>query len=426
MTRRLFRASVFHTPRNPFREASALEVHSDGGLLVEDAKILACGDFAALTKAYPTANIHDWRGSLLLPGFVDTHVHFPQVRIIGALGEPLLDWLKHTALPEEARMADVTYARLIAREFLRALARHGTTTALVFGAHFVPAMEAFLEEACASGLRIASGLVLSDRNLLPQLHIAPDAAYKESKALIDRHHEKCLLTYAVTPRFALSCSDAMLDVCRALMAEAPSVLFQTHLNENAEEIQAVAQAFPAALDYLAVYEKFGLVGTRSVLAHNVHPTDSELQRLAAGGATVAHCPSSNASLGSGLFAMTRHVCAGVRFALGSDVGAGTGFGMLKEGLQAYLMQRLCPDGYGLTPAHLLYLATRAGAEALGADAGDLAPGRSADFVRIQAPEGSVLEAVRKNAESAERLLAAIFTLAGAESIASTWVAGRQV
>lgn len=426
MTRRLFRASVFHTPRNPFREASALEVYSDGGLLVEDAKILACGGFAEVSRTYPTAEVQDWRGSCLLPGFVDTHVHFPQVRILGALGEPLLDWLKHTALPEEARMADVTYARLIAREFLRALARHGTTTALVFGAHFVPAMEAFFEEACASGLRIASGLVLSDRNLLPALHATPDAAYKESKALIDRHHAKCLLTYAVTPRFALSCSDAMLDVCGALMAETPSLLFQTHLNENAEEIQAVAQAFPAALDYLAVYETFGLVGIRSVLAHNVHPTDSELQRLAAGRATVAHCPASNASLGSGLFDMTRHVSAGVRFALGSDVGAGTGFGMLKEGLQAYLMQRLCPNGYGLTPAHLLYLATRAGAEALGADAGDFAPGRSADFVRIQAPEGSVLEAVRKNAESAERLLAAIFTLAGAESIVSTWVAGRQV
>ena len=426
MTRRLFRASVFHAPRNPFRESHALEVYSDGGLLVEDAHILACGDFATLAKANPSAEIHDWRGSFLLPGFVDTHVHFPQIRIIGALGEPLLDWLKHTALPEEARMADATYARLIAREFLRALARHGTTTALVFGAHFEPAMQTFFEEAGASGLRIASGLIIADCNLLPQLHITPDAAYKQSNALIQRYHAKGLLSYAVTPRFALSSSEAMLEVCGSLMAETPGLLFQTHLNENQEEVQAVAKNFPAAIDYLAVYEKFGLVGMRSVLAHNVHATDSELQRLAAGGATVAHCPASNASLGSGLFPMTRHVSAGVRFALGSDVGAGTGFGMLKEGLQAYLMQRLCPNGYELTPAHLLYLSTGAGAEALGANAGNFAPGRSADFVRIQAPEGSVLEAVRKNAESAERMLAAIFTLAGAESIVSTWVAGCQV
>lgn len=426
MTRRLYRATVFATPRNPFREARALEAFADGALLVNDGQVQACGEFSAIANANPNAEIHDWRGSFLLPGFVDTHVHFPQVRIIGALGEPLLDWLKHSALPEEARMADASYARLIAREFLSALARHGTTTALVFGAHFVPAMEAFFEEAGSSGLRIASGLVLSDRNLLPVLHTSPDAAYEQSETLISRHHAKGLLTYAVTPRFALSSSDAMLEVCRSIMAETPGLLFQTHLNENQQEVMAVAREFPWASDYLAVYEKFGLVGERSVLAHNVHASNSELQRLAASGATVAHCPVSNASLGSGLFAMTRHVSAGVRIALGTDVGAGTGFDMLKEGLQAYLMQRLCPDGYGLTPAHLLYLATRAGAEALGANAGDFAPGRSADFVRIQAPEGSVLQAVQKNAESPERMLAAIFTLGGAESILSTWVAGRQV
>ena len=426
MKKQLFRATLYHTVRNPFREGGALESYADGGLLIEGGHVVACGEFIPLARQHPTAEMHDWRGSFLLPGFVDTHIHFPQVRVIGALGESLLDWLRHSALPEEARMADAVYARTIAKEFLHSLARHGTTSALVFGAHFVPAMEAFFEEAGTSGLRIAGGLVVSDRNLLPELLVTPDVAYKQNKALIERYHAKGLLTYAVTPRFAASASGGMHQVCRTLMTEHPGVLFQTHLNENLEEIRVVAEAYPSDSDYLAVYERFGLVGVRSVLAHNVHASDSELQRLAASGATVAHCPASNASLGSGLFAMTRHVSAGVRIALGTDVGAGTGFGMLKEGLQAYLMQRLCPDGYVLTPAHLLFLATRAGAEALGANAGDFAPGRSADFVRIQPPEGSVLQAVRKNAESPERMLAAIFTLVGAESISSTWVAGREV
>ncbi len=422
----LFRAAIFHTPRNPFTESAALEVHSDGGLLVENGHVSAIGDFIPLLRANPDARTHDWRGGFILPGFVDAHIHFPQVRVLGALGESLLDWLRHSALPEEARMQDTAYAKLIAREFLNALACHGTTSAMVFGAHFAPAVEMLFEQAFATGIRVASGLVLSDRNLLDTLHVSPDDAYQLSKGLIARFHDRDGLAYAVTPRFALSTSEPMLEVCRTLMTEHPTVRFQTHLNENLEEIDAVLKLFPWALDYLAVYEKFGLVEKRSILAHNVHCSDSTTQRIASQGAAVAHCPSSNAALGSGLFAMRRHVSAGVRIALGTDVGAGTGFSMLKEGLQAYLMQRVAPEGMALSPAHLLYLATRAGAEALGFDdTGDLQPGRSADFVCLK-PPGEVLNAVIRHAESPERVLAALFTLAGAESVMETWVRGKCV
>jgi len=212
------------------------------------------------------------------------------------------------------------------------------------------------------------------------------------------------------------------------MGECADAVFQTHLNENPQEIAAVLHAFPRAQHYLSAYDRYGLVGSRSVFAHNVHPEDCELQRLAESDAAVSHCPCSNAVLGSGLFPMARHIAAGVRIALGTDVGAGTGFGMLKEALQCYMMQRLMPDGVALGPAHLLYLATRAGAEALGieAETGDFAPGKSADFVYLRAPERSVLAAATAQAESPERLLSALLTMAGPESIREVRVRGLVV
>jgi guanine deaminase len=208
-------------------------------------------------------------------------------------------------------------------------------------------------------------------------------------------------------------------------------LFTTHINENRREIEQVARLFPWAADYLAVYEHFDLIGTRSVLAHNVHASASELQRLAAQGPTIAHCPSSNAALGSGIFPMHRHIEAGVRFALGTDVGGGTGFGMLKEGLQTYLMQRVASEPITLGPAQMLYLATRAGAEALGiADqAGDFETGKSADFVYLRPPEGSVLAGVLERLETsgaADRIVSALFTLAGAESVKEVRIADHAI
>jgi guanine deaminase len=424
----IIRAAVFHTPRNPFRDAGALEVFPDGGLLVEDGRIRALGSYAEIRQAHPDAVARDLRGGYLLPGFIDTHVHYPQVRILGGLGYSLLDWLDMHTLPEESRLSEPGHARAVAKEFLHCLASHGTTTALVFGSHFFSAMEVFFDAAAASGLRIASGLVVSDRMLLPSLHQTADEAYRENRRLIQHYHGRDGLMYAVTPRFALSASDAMLEVCRSLLAETPTVRFQTHINENPLEVMEVARLFPESADYLAVYEKFELVGPRSVLAHNVHATESELKRLAASGASVSHCPCSNAALGSGIFPMQRHLAAGVRFALGTDVGGGTGFGMLKEGLQAYLLQRVSSDGVMLTSAQLLYLATRAGAEALGVDAetGDLTPGKSADYVYLRPAAGSPLSMVAANVDSAEDLLSALFTLAGQESVGEVCVRGRRV
>jgi guanine deaminase len=424
VTVEIWRAQVMHTPRDPFTEGDALEAFSDGALAFADGRIEAVGSFDQVRRAYPDAEVRDERDAILLPGFVDTHVHFPQLAIMGSMGLGLLDWLERYALPEEARMADPAHARRIAREFVAGLSTNGTTTALVFGSHFPAAQETLFEEAERSGLRIASGLVVSDRNLLPELHVEPDEAYEAGRELAERWHGRGRLRYAVTPRFSLSCTEGMLEACGALHGEV-GALVTSHMNENLDEVAAVRAVFDGFDDYLHTYEHFGLVGESTVLAHNDHPTEAELARLGAARASVAHCPESNAFLGSGLFPMRRHLDHGVRVALGTDVGAGTGLSMLKEALTAYQMQMLRQDPPPIGPAHLLFLSTRAGALALGMDeVGDFSPGRAADLVLLRPPQGSTLETVLRHSDSPERTLGALFALAGEESVVEVRVAGE--
>ncbi len=408
--------------------ATRLEAAGDGGLYLEGGRIADAGPFAEVHGRHPEAPVRWLEGGLLLPGFVDAHVHYPQTTAIGALGLELLDWLERVTLPTEARFADPEYARRQARLFLRSLIRNGTTRALVFGSHFASAQAALFEEAAALGFPLTSGLATGDRNLRSELHTTPERAYEENRALIERFHGKNGLRYAVTPRFALAASEALLEVSGALLRERPDLHFQTHLNENPREIAAVARLFPAARDYLDVYDRFGLVGPRAVFAHDVHPNPRELERLAAAAAWVAHCPGSNAFLGSGPFPMRTHLEAGARFALGSDVGAGTRFSLLGEAMDAYKTQRLREGGVHLPAAALLWLATRAGAAALGqADkAGGLEAGMSADLVWLRPVPGSTFEAVLAHAESAEHALGAAFALAREDAVAAVWIRGRLV
>jgi guanine deaminase len=425
----LVRARVMHTPRDPFAEDDALECFDDGALAFgDDGRILGVGAYGGVAADHPDAEVVDARDAYLLPGFVDTHVHWPQLGIVGAMGMELLEWLKMRTLPEEARLADADYAGPLARDFVRGLAANGTTTALVFGSHFPEAQDLLFAEAAETGLRIASGLVVSDRDLRSELHRSPDAAYDAGLELAQRWHGRGRLRYAVTPRFSISCSERMLESCGALAAELDGALVTSHINENVDEIKAVADWFPWSADYLETYERHGLVGEATVLAHDVHVTEAELTRLAARRASVAHCPASNAFLGSGIFPMRRHLDHGVRFALGTDVGAGTGLGLLKEGLMAYQVQMLAGDGLRLAPAHLLWLATRAGALAvgLGDTVGDLRAGRDADFVLLRPPAGGTLEAALARCESPEQALGALIALAREESVAEARVAGAPV
>lgn len=425
----LYRATFMHTPASPFTEPDALHVQEDGGLLVENGVILASGTFSALRAAHPGVDVTDLRGGLLLPGFIDTHVHYPQGRVIGGLGMPLLEWLDRNALPEEARLADPAYARALAQEFTRSLLQNGTTTALVFGSHFASAVDILFSEAERTGLRAVAGLVVSDRLLRPELHTTPERAYAESKTLIEKWHGQGKQLYAVTPRFSLSASEGILDACAALLREFEGLRFTSHINENVAEIQTVRELFPGARDYLDTYERAGLVTRHSVLAHNLHPTGRELGAMAEHCCTAAHCPCSNSALGSGFFPLKRHLQAGVHVSLGTDVGGGTGFSMLKEGLQAYFMQQLQGEGgLPLTPAHLLYLATRAGAEALDLHhlTGDFTPGKVFDAVLVDPAPQTPLRAVFDAAESPARLLAATFATGTQGDLTRVWAGGEAV
>jgi guanine deaminase len=419
----IFRGTFLDTPDNPFTGGS-LRVAADAALLVSDGAIVARGPFVDVRRAHPAEQVVDLTGGLVLPGFVDTHVHFPQIRAVGGLGLPLLEWLDRYALPEEARMADAGYAAGVAAEFVRGLAAAGTTSALVFGAHYADAVDALFTAASRVGLRITSGLVVSDRLLREDLLTTPARAYTESLALAERWHGVGRNRYAVTPRFSLSCTDDLLAACRTVLDEIPGALFTSHVNENEAEIATVAELFGGS-DYVTTYDRHGLIDRRSVLAHNVHPTDVELKMLALGGTTVAHCPTSNAALGSGLFPLARHLQYGVRVALGSDVGAGTGFSLLKEGLQAYFAQRLLGEhGSPLTAAHLLYLATSAGAEALGLDAvGDLSVGKRFDAQLLRPADGSPLAVGVAHAADPEEALARLFTLGTPADVQAVWIDG---
>ncbi len=423
----VFLGTFVDTPDDPFTGGALRTV--DGALLVRDGAIVERGSAAALRSAHPDDDVVDLSGGLVLPGFVDTHVHFPQVRMIGALGRPLLEWLEHSALPEEARLADPAYAGDVATDFLTGLRAAGTTTALVFGAHFPAAVDVLFTRAADVGLRITSGLVVSDRILRADLHTSPQTAYDDGLALAKRWHGVGRNRYAVIPRFSLSCTEGLLDSCAALLDAVEGSWFTSHINENLAEVAAVRDLFDECDDYLTSYDRHGLVSSRSVFAHNVHATPGELAVLGQHGAGIAHCPTSNAALGSGMFPLREHVEHGVPVALGSDVGGGTGFSLFKEGLQAYFFQQLLGErGLPLTPAHLLHLATRAGAVMLGLgdDVGDFSVGRQFDALWLRPGDGTPLDVGLRQAAGPSEAVGKAFAMGTPADVASVYVAGEQI
>lgn len=421
----IYRGTIVDTPDNPF-SGGELRSESDGALLVQDGVIVARGPATQVLSEYPEQHVVTLDSGLLLPGFVDTHVHYPQVRVIGGLGMPLLEWLDRRALPEEAQLADRGYASQVAAEFLSGLVGAGTTSALVFGSHFATAVDELFTCAAEMGPRITAGLVLSDRVLRDDLLTTPGRAAEESIELAHRWHGHGRLRYAVTPRFSLSCTDPMLKVCGELMTDLPDVHFTSHINENPAEIAQVTGQFGGS--YVDSYARHGLVGERSTLAHNVHPTGEELAILGATRTGIAHCPTSNAALGSGSFPMRAHLEQGVRFALGTDVGGGTGFGMFKEGVQAYFIQQLLGDrGTALTATHLLYLATAAGADLLRLpDVGDLSVGKRFDAVWVRPESDTPLAVGLRHAEGLQDAVARTFALGTPADIAQVWIDGETV
>ncbi len=418
-----FRASILHLLDDPTKSGEAVAFHEDGLLVVSEGRVVACGDHAALAADYADAPVEDLTGHWITPGFVDTHIHFPQVDIIAAHGAQLLDWLEQHTFPAEAAFADPEHARQTAGFFVDELLRNGTTTALVFGSVHKESVDALFAEALSRDMRLIAGKTLMDRNAPPGLTDTVEGARADMEALIADWHGKGRLGYAVTPRFAISCTDAQLEMAGQVLAQHPGVWMQTHLSENPREIVETAELFPGASDYLDVYERFGLVQKRSVFAHCVHLQGEAFQRLAAKDAAVSFCPTSNLFLGSGLFPLPTACQHGVKVGVGTDVGAGTTFSILHTLGEAYKVGQL--RGQALDPFHALYLATLGGAQALDLDdrIGNLAPGKEADFLVLDLAATPLLERRLKAAKGLEDRLFALTVLGDDRVVARTYLAG---
>ncbi|UFH48294.1 guanine deaminase [Pseudomonas sp. KNUC1026] len=427
--RQAYRCALLHSLGDPAVTGldGSYQYWPDGLLQVEDGHIVAAGDAnEALPYLPPGIEVEALPGRLIMPGFVDTHIHLPQLGMIGAFGEQLLDWLNHYTFPCEARFADPAHAQDVARRFIAELLRNGTSTALVFASVHPASVEAFFEEALRLGLRMLCGKVMMDRNAPPELLDGPDHGYAQSRDLIERWHGRGRLHYAVTPRFAPTSSAEQLEAAGRLLREYPSVYLHTHLSENRQEIDWVRQLFPERAGYLDVYAHHGLLGPRSVLAHGVHLDGHECAQLAAAGAAVAFCPTSNLFLGSGLFNLPQAERHQLKVGLGTDVGAGTSFSILQTLNEAYKVMQL--QGASLHPFKSLYLATLGGARALSLDdrIGQLRPGHEADFVVLDLAATPLLEYRLRQCRDITETLFVLMTLGDDRVIERTYAHGNRV
>ena len=430
MTVIAIRADFLHCLRDPGldgADAAAVEHVRDGLLLVRAGHIERLGPASELLPSVgPDVPVHDWRGRLVVPGFVDTHVHYPQVDVIASHGAQLLDWLERYTFPAEQRFADPAHAADAAAFFLDRLLENGTTTASVFCTVHAGSADAFFAEAARRGLLMLAGKSMMDRNAPVGLRDTAESAYADSRALIERWHGHGRLRYAITPRFAASSTEAQLALAGRLAAEHPTVHIQSHVAENRDEVDWVARLFPQRRSYLDVYDHHGLLRERAVYAHCIWLDDTDRARLAAAGTAAAFCPTSNLFIGSGLYDLRQALAAGHRVGLGSDVGAGTGYSMLRTLGEAYKVQQLL--GTSLHPAYALYLATLGGARALYLDdrIGSLVPGRDADLAVLD-PAATPLLARRTTLR--DDPLDAIFALTALgddRAIAATYAAGVPV
>ncbi len=423
-----YRAALLHCLADPCEVGdAACQYFADGLLVVAAGKVAQIGDAAELLPQLPAGvPVSEYRDALIVPGFVDTHIHFPQVGVIGSCGAQLLDWLQTYTFPAEARFADPQHAREQAAFFLQELLRNGTTTALVFCTVHPQSVDAFFVEAERLGLRMIAGKVLMDRNAPEELSDSAASGYDESKTLIERWHGRGRLHYAVTPRFAATSTPEQLDLAARLLREYPGLYLHTHLAENQAEIAWVKELFPERSGYLDVYDHHGLLGARSVFAHAIHLCDAECRRLGESGSAVAFCPTSNLFLGSGLFDLARMDAHGVRVGLGTDIGAGTSFSALATLDEAYKVLQL--QGQSLEPFRALYLATLGGARALYLDQhiGNLQPGKDADFVVLDLKATPLLEHRLAQSRSLAETLFALTILGDDRTVRETFAAGQSV
>ena len=423
------RGSILHFLDDPehSRDEDAFEFYDDGLLVAEGGYITKAGNANELISELPKdLQITNCTGSLIMPGFVDAHTHFVQSDIVGSYGRRLIDWLDEYAFPAERAFADPAHAGKVAELFLRELLGNGTTTALILGSVHSGSVDAIFEETRSRGMRVIAGKVMMDRNCPEDLRDTAATGYEESQALIERWHNRDRLQYASTPRFAPTSTDEQLAAAGRLAGEHADVYVQTHLAENEEEVAWVAELFPDSRSYLDVYDRHGLLRKRSMLAHGIWLDDEDLQRLAQTGAAIAHCPSCNLFMGSGLFDLDKTTAAGVRVSMGTDIGGGTTFSMLRVMHEAYKVSQIL--GKKLSPLRAFYLATLAGAQSLDLNdhIGNFLPGKEADFVVLD-PQATPLLARRwSQSQTLAEKLFVMMMLGDDRAVVSTYVMGERL
>lgn len=423
----ILRGTLWHCCNSSISSPSFEEV-TDGAIAV-DAKgtILGVGKASQIKKKFKAKKETHFKDSVLLPGFVDTHIHFPQMNQIGCHGESLLGWLEKYIYPEEIRMSQPKESQRFGPLFFDELFENGTTTSLVLSSSDARSTEILFKCAEASGARSIIGKVSMDRLAPKELIRSASQDRDDSEALISKWHgKKERLFYALTPRFSPSCSDSMLKMLGQLAEKYPSVRIQTHFSENIDEIKLVHKLFPKSKDYLHTYEDFGLLGNRTVLAHCIHATQSEIERIAELEVHVSHCPTSNLFLGSGLFPMDDILKYRINVGLGTDVGAGTSFSLWTTLGAAYKIQRLRHQD--VSTAQLFYLATLGGAKALGLEKeiGSFEVGKQADIQVINWNKKPILKSRMENSQNAlDRFFSCLFHFEK-DLIEAVFVRGKKV
>ena len=398
----------------------------DGVLITEQGKIRWFGTWNDAQDHLPiNIEIQHYPEQLIIPGMIDTHIHFPQTEMVGAYGEQLLSWLNTYTFPTEIQFKDKAYASEIAKFFVNELLKNGTTTALVFCTVHPESVDALFEAAEQHQMRLIAGKVMMDRHAPEALCDSADSSYDDSKALIEKWHGQGRALYAITPRFAPTSTPEQLERAGQLKAEYPDVYVHTHLSENKDEIAWVKDLFPAQKGYLDVYHHYGLTGQRSVFAHCVHLEDAEWQCMHETDSAIAFCPTSNLFLGSGLFPLNKTWQQQVKVGLGTDVGAGTSFSLLQTVNEAYKVQQL--QGDKLSAFESLYHATLGGAKALDLDdkLGNFNVGKEADFVVLNIKPTALQQLRQSRSKSIEDSLFALFTMGDDRNIEATYIYGQK-
>ncbi|MEP2642383.1 guanine deaminase [Roseobacter sp.] len=426
-TQTLLLGQTFESFGNPLTGPwqDAVRINTSGGVLIENGRIARVADGDTLRRDHPQAAVQDYGAHLICPGFVDAHVHYPQTAIIASWGKQLIDWLNTYTFPEEIRLADPAYARMIAARYLDLALDHGTTTMCSYATIHPTSVDAFFEAAAERGMRTVAGKTCMDRNAPDGLRDTVQSAYDDSKTLLHRWHGTGRASYAITPRFSPTSTPDQLAALGALWAEHPDCLMQTHLSEQPDEITWVRGLFPEARDYLDTYEAHGLLGPRALFGHAIHLTPREVDRLAETGAAVVHCPTSNTFIGSGLMDLAGLAARRIPLGLATDTGGGSSFSMLRTMAAAYEIAQL--RGTSLHPAQLIWLATTGSAQSLylGDQIGTLAAGFEADLTILDLAATPAIAQRTANADTIWETVFPTLMMGDDRAIADVWVAGHK-